>query len=423
MMKRMLYLLLLLPVALSAQEPAEAAGTDGKKKPAEPPKRSKTYLTTVAKPRENVVEMLQRYDLQDFECNAEQFFKINKLPEEANLKSGKHYKLPILIFSYDGKSIRGSTGVKDWRTAKRIEAYNRDALERGLRTDDFVASKNLWVPWHELSCAEGFVDENAPIRGKRPKPVPAEPATGKDKRSFSIFGPRYAKTPLISQRLKGRVFYLVSGHAGPDPGAQGKRAGNTLCEDEYAYDVTLRLLKLLLSHGATAYMIVRDPNDGIRDEAYLQCDKDEVVWGNLVIPTPQRERLQQRSDLINEMTEQNEKAGLPNQTLIEIHVDSRSHDTETDVFFYYRPGSESSRQLALKMHQVFLQKYRNKQNNRTYSGSVTDRNLFMLNETTTPRAVYIELANIQNDWDQQRLVLKNNRQALANWLCTALLGE
>jgi N-acetylmuramoyl-L-alanine amidase len=37
--------------------------------------------------------------------------------------------------------------------------------------------------------------------------------------------------------------------------------------------------------------------------------------------------------------------------------------------------------------------------------------------------VYIELANIQNDWDQQRLVLKNNRQAIANWICHALLTQ
>ncbi|MFZ4477301.1 MAG: N-acetylmuramoyl-L-alanine amidase, partial [Saprospiraceae bacterium] len=35
----------------------------------------------------------------------------------------------------------------------------------------------------------------------------------------------------------------------------------------------------------------------------------------------------------------------------------------------------------------------------------------------------IELGNIKNDWDQQRLVLKNNRQAIANWLLESLLEE
>lgn len=405
---------------LLAQDPPDASVEEKKKKNTS---ADYTYLTAVAQPKENVIQLLERYGLEAYECNARHFFALNKMSEEANLKGGKTYKLPLVVYPYNGKSIRTSTGLKDWKAAKRVEAYNRESLERGLRPDDFVRSRKVWVPWHEISCDDVILEAAVPTGKTRHKPVPAELATGKDKRHFPIFGPKYAKTPLISQRLKGKVFYLVSGHAGPDPGAQGKRAGHTLCEDEYAYDVTLRLHKLLLSHGATAYMIVRDPNDGIRDEALLNCDKDEVVWGNLTIPAPQRERLQQRSDLINQMTEQNIKAGIAQQTLVEIHVDSRSRDTETDVFFYYRPGSEPSKQLAQRMHRTFEQKYRSKQNQRGYAGTVTDRALFMLTETVTMKAVYIELGNIQNDWDQQRLVLKNNRQALANWLCTALLAD
>ncbi|MBK7872679.1 MAG: N-acetylmuramoyl-L-alanine amidase [Saprospiraceae bacterium] len=84
---------------------------------------------------------------------------------------------------------------------------------------------------------------------------------------------------MISNKLKGKIFYLSSGHGGPDPGATTRRAGRTICEDEYAYDVALRLCRLLVSHGATAYMIVRDPNDGIRSEELLKCDQDEIVWG------------------------------------------------------------------------------------------------------------------------------------------------
>ena len=33
-----------------------------------------------------------------------------------------------------------------------------------------------------------------------------------------------------------------------------------------------------------------------------------------------------------------------------------------------------------------------------------------------PVTVYIELGNIQNNKDQIRIVEKNNRQAIANWL-------
>ncbi len=412
---RIFYLLcLLLPVFHTSAQTA-------KKGAVVPP----TYLNVPAQKNDNVPKLLQRYGLYEFECNISQFFKINGLREDYRLRAGVAYKLPVLLIKYNGKSIRSSVDIKDWQTAKRIEAYNTFAVSQGLRAADFRTTKQLWVPWHELNCPNAGEATVAVVENAERSLAEnmGENTAGKGLRIFPIFGKLYEKTPLLDRKLKGRVFYIVSGHGGPDSGAQGKRGGHTLCEDEYAYDVSLRLLRLLISHGATAYMIVRDENDGIRDEEYLRCDQDETVWGDRKIPRPQKERLQQRTDLINNLTERHAKAGTTNQTLIEIHVDSRSHNTKTDVFFYYRPSSELSRALALRFHKMFSQKYIRTRGQGGYTGTVTARSLFMLNQTVTPKAVYIELANIRNDWDQQRLVLKNNRQAVANWLCQVLLSE
>lgn len=385
------------------------------------------YLEAVLKTGEKLDDLLERFDLSNYDCNKDQFYKINNLKRHARLKAGVFYKLPIQLLQYNGKSIRTSLNITDWQIAKRIDTYNREALERGLRSDNFLKSRELWMPWHELNCPDqGEISESLPARKvskSTGSSVAAEPTSGKGARVYPIFGKKYENTPLASRRLRGKVFYIVSGHGGPDPGAQGRRGRHTLCEDEYAYDVSLRLLRLLISHGASAYMIVRDRNDGIRDEDHLLCDKDENVWGNLEIPRDQRERLQQRSDLINDMTERNLQAGIKDQTLVEIHVDSRSELARTDVFFYYRPESEPSHLLALRIQRTFMEKYRRAQGQRLFNGTVTPRYLFMLRETTTPKAVYIELGNIQNGWDQQRLVLKNNRQAVANWLCDALMGD
>lgn len=385
------------------------------------------YLQTVARPGDDLKTLLQRYTLEEYECNQTQFFKINKLKKNARLQPGTTYKLPVLIRTYNGKSIRSSLNIKDFQMAIRIDAFNKSMLRQNLRLDDFVESKRLWVPWHELHCPQAKTPDktsaSSVLKDSEDTGNMYEFTSGQGNRVFPIFGSKYAKTPIASRKLRGRIFYIVSGHGGPDVGAQGTRAGNTLCEDEYAYDVSLRLLRLLVSHGATAYMIVRDPNDGIRDEAYLRCDKDETVWGDRSIPFAQRERLIQRSELINALTERNEKAGLTDQTLIEIHVDSRSHNQKTDVFFYYRPDSEPSKALAQKFHQTFLQKYLKVRGQRRYEGSVTPRALHMLRETITPTAVYIELGNIRNDWDQQRLVIPSNRQAVANWLCLTLLNK
>lgn len=392
---------------------------------------SKKYLAISVDAAETVDELLERYDLDGFDCNEAHFYKINRIKKGTVLKSGTEYFLPILVMEYNGKSIRTTANIEDWRVAKRIEFFNREAQRRQLRDDDFVESGELWVPWHELNCPNKAKEPEkkskkaptaAKFNPKRLAKIPQEPVTGgKDSRIFPIYGPVYKKTPLLNQRMKNKVYYIVAGHGGPDVGAQGQRSNKTLCEDEYAYDVALRLHRLLISYGAAAYMIVRDPNDGIRENAFLDCDKDEVVWGKNTIPLVQKERLQQRCDIINDFTEKYLNAGIADQTLVEIHVDSRSQHARTDVFFYYRPESNESEHLARHIQQVFLQKYQQAQNGRQFEGSVSPRYLYMLRETIVPKAVYIEMGNIRNDWDQQRLVIRNNRQALANWICEGLL--
>jgi N-acetylmuramoyl-L-alanine amidase len=395
-------------------------------KPATTPQPN--FLEIKPWPKADAPALLERYGLYDFECNMTQFLKINNLREEYKLKPNRLYKLPISVYVYNGKNIRTSVGIEDFKTALKIDKYNKEMQRLGVRSDDFKVSKLLWVPWHLQHCTTPGAPEKVPTNAiksdikEEPEPLNLdldaliEKDAGKDSRVFPVFGKKYEKTPLLSRRLSGQVFYVVSGHGGPDVGAQGKRAGKTLCEDEYAYDVSLRLLRLLVSHGATAYMIVRDPNDGIRDTPFLACDKDESVWGNLTIPKSQKARLSQRSELINGLTERHQKVKAKKQTFIEIHVDSRSQLQRTDVFFYYRPDSEQSMQLAERLHRLFMEKYRRSQGGRLYGGTVTPRALHMLRETIVPRAVYVELGNIRNAWDQQRLVLPNNRQALANWL-------
>ena len=87
---------------------------------------------------------------------------------------------------------------------------------------------------------------------------------------------------------------------GPDPGAQGSRAGRTLSEDEYAYDTMLRTARGLLAQSATVYIIVQD-TDGIRDVQFLPGDKDEKHLGNRPISLNQLSRLRDRVQIINSL--------------------------------------------------------------------------------------------------------------------------
>ncbi len=240
-----------------------------------------------------------------------------------------------------------------------------------------------------------------------------------EKTVYEIFGKKYREITIKSKELAGAIYYLESGHGGPDPGAIGNLNGHILCEDEYAYDVTLRLARNLIECGATVYLIIRDPNDGIRDEQYLAPDKDEVCYPDNEIPLSQLARLKQSTAAVNSLHALNKKKF---QRLVVIHVDSRSEKENIDVFFYHDKGSNTGKRLANTLKETFEKKYAMHQPNRGYSGSVSDRNLYVIKNAVSP-AVFIELGNINHTRDQQRFINPDNRQAVANWLRDGLIDD
>ncbi len=95
-----------------------------------------------------------------------------------------------------------------------------------------------------------------------------------------LFGKKYGTFKQKSTNLAGAVFYLVSGHGGPDPGAIGYYNGKTLHEDEYAYDVNLRLARNLMENGAKVYILIQDKKDGILEMMlFWEQAKEKLVWG------------------------------------------------------------------------------------------------------------------------------------------------
>lgn len=235
-------------------------------------------------------------------------------------------------------------------------------------------------------------------------------------RTEPLFGKKEQTYKITSNSLKGAVFYLVSGHGGPDPGCIGKYQGKELHEDEYAYDIILRLGRELLQRGAKVYFIIQDKKDGIRNTYVLKNSKRETCMGKK-IPLNQIERLNQRCDAINRLHRKERQAKY--KRAIFIHVDSRSRHNQTDVFFYHAPGSKYGERLAKSIQSTFRAKYKKFQPNRGFDGTVSSRNLHVL-RNTTPIGVFLELGNIQNAQDQKRLVILDNRQAMANWMTEAI---
>ena len=101
--------------------------------------------------------------------------------------------------------------------------------------------------------------------------------------------------------LKGAIFYLIAGHGGPDPGATSYVDGVMISEDEYAYDITLRLARCIEEQSGKVYMIIDDPDDGIRDGRILKIDYDEYCYPGVEISRDHTTRLVERAEAVNRL--------------------------------------------------------------------------------------------------------------------------
>ena len=180
----------------NAQKPVTAG-----KQSAEKAVAPKTYVTTLAKAGEDLPALLTRYGLYAYECNRTQFLKLNNLKKGSAIKTAVTYKLPVEVVDYNGKSIRSTLNIDDWKVAKRIESYNKFAFEEGLRSDNFLQTKRLWVPWHELQCpgkAEAVAAEASLEDTRKQRPVPPglgeKSIGGASAREYPVFGKKYHET-------------------------------------------------------------------------------------------------------------------------------------------------------------------------------------------------------------------------------------
>ena len=294
------------------------------------------------------------------------------------------------------------------RNGRPGKAYHKEFLklnEKRLRGKEelLLGVKYILPPLQDTEVEDGG-------KKKKKKKVVHEP----------LFGKKLDDVEIVSDRLKGACFYISSGHGGPDPGAIGRAGRHELHEDEYAYDVALRLARNLMQEGATVRIIIQDSKDGIRDDRYLNNSKRETCMGT-PIPLGQVERLQQRCNKINELYAKDRKQFNYCRAIF-LHVDSRSKGEQIDVFFYHAPKSTQGKRLATGMRNTFQAKYDRHQPNRGFSGTVSERNLYVL-RNTLPVGTYVELGNLQNTFDQRRFVLADNRQALAKWMTEAIISD
>lgn len=422
-----------------------------------------SLLTVTPKKGDGIAILLKRYGLPTTKNMVENFKSTNKktLDKNGDLILDKSYFLPIKVVKFNGKNIRTSIGNQDRKYAEKVQEFNLLMSSKGLK-EDFKKDKILWVPYEEILYETFMTDEelknietksiesksieskntelknsnkldtkktldtiNSDLKVKNNEvEVKNQKSNTKPKKVNStyiepLFGKDYQDVKILTNKLRGVTFYLDAGHGGIDPGAVGVYNNSEMHEDEYAYDVTVRFARKLIENGADVYMIVQDKEDGIRDSKLLNNKFDEVYYGDIPITMENKQRLRKRGAIVNELYKKNEYENKLHQ-LVTIHVDSRITEQRIDIFFYYKNDGGKSQKTANTLLKTIENKYNKAQPGRGYKGSVTNRNLYMLNNTLPP-AVYIELGNIQNQLDQVRFLEVNNRQAIANWLCDGFI--
>ncbi len=319
----------------------------------------------------------------------------------------KFFLFTIALTAVTMSAVAQSDSEFAFATAQKGEGIYSLLRSNGLKPSAVAVAEFRKINARHLS-SDGGLRLNVDYR------LPSRPNI----KSYPIFGSTYKDVEILNTTLQGHVYYLVSGHGGPDPGAQGSRGGRTLSEDEYAYDTMLRTARGLIAQSATVYIIVRD-TDGIRDLQFLPGDKDETHLGGHSISRNQRTRLQDRVSIINGLYDKHRKTAR-SQQLIEIHVDSRvSKSTQIDVNFYY--GSPNGRSLSSTLQSSFRHEYSLVQPDRHYNGKLVERGGLYMLRNTKPVAVLIELANIQHRGDQVRITKPENRQTLADWIVRGLI--
>lgn len=395
------------------------------------------YLSASLEKGEGSYSLLRRYKLDVSACNINKFFELNEIDKNTALDITKEYLLPIQIVNYNGKSIRSTLSIDDWDTAVAIKEYNELIKQNNIRKTHYTDSKILWVPHHIINCNVLSVNEEvekkkdiveakekaeqSPSGAKSAVDQVTKETKSKEKiakgniRVQPIFGEKYKNVSIKDESLKNKVYYIVSGHGGPDPGAMCNTCPNVLCEDEYAYDIALRLARNLMEKGATVHMIIQD-KDGIRDAEVLECDNDELCMGTVKIPLDQLKRLNQRTNKINQLYHKYKQEGIKEQYAIALHIDSNHKDKRRDVFFYHYKNGKTGKNLAEHMLSTFAGKYEEHQKGRGYNGFVKGRNLYIVRNTLPP-IVFLELGNINNISDQKRITYVKNREALAEWIC------
>lgn len=213
---------------------------------------------------------------------------------------------------------------------------------------------------------------------------------------LKLFDQEVGSLETLGEELVGYAVMIDPGHGGHDPGAVVKTRVDGkevyLVEDEFNYDISLRLYRLLKRHGAQVDMTILAPNNVIReshDAADFANEKNEI-YNDLSIsfrPIGGRDGNVERIK-IGEKFFRN--VPQDKRIWISIHHDSSPDSPPGLVAIHLEAGPET---YKLANQVIKIQK----------RGRIIEDKFFVLNENPAPAAVLLEVRNPAIGEEQQML--------------------
>lgn len=229
---------------------------------------------------------------------------------------------------------------------------------------------------------------------------------------YNNFKNDIATLPVLSNNLKGYKIVLDPGHGGYDPGAIGKVDINGhvyyLVEDEYVYDIALRLYAILAQHGADVELTILAPNHTIRNNEGLESfvnQKNEVYNSSSETRRPVGGRwgLKKRVEITGEFLE--------------------NHSSTKSIFMSLHADSSETSGLVLT-HTVYNQATKNLANHvirQFKQGRIISDNYLVLKDNPAYAAVLVEVRSMFQD-EAKHLLDSKERQKDAQRLADAILA-
>lgn len=231
---------------------------------------------------------------------------------------------------------------------------------------------------------------------------------------FAIFDHEVRNLPVLGNELSSYSIVIDPGHGGLDPGAIVKTRLNGkeiyLVEDEFNYDISLRLYRLLKRYGANVLLTILSPNNVIREEEdgpEFANEKNEV-YNDIKLdfrPVGGREGNKERIRIGEKFL----KNTPPDKRIwISIHHDSSPHSPAGLVAVHVDAGKETYDLANLVI----------KEQGR---GRIMKDTYFVLEENPAPAAVLLEVRNPAIG-EQGYMLNPAYREQDAQTICRAVLA-